>query len=185
MKTSPERIQRTQTTTGCARDPTCTATQLLNFTDLFIIKGTSRIYYQCINREVWNFTGKRVTCSSIKQKRGASSLLTFPYQLEHLSAIHQSPAGILSRPLCFCLCCGNARAPGVCQDTLHSLNPAQEPSVLTRQKKSRQINTSTLNCSFVLASAMLPLWRKAARAQALKADIISSEHGSRQRAFPV
>lgn len=41
LKNSPERIQRTQTTTGCARDPTCSTTQLLKFTDLFIIKGTS------------------------------------------------------------------------------------------------------------------------------------------------
>jgi len=118
-------------------------------------------------------------------KRVPSSLLTFPYQLEHLSAIHQSPASILSWPLCFCLCRGSARAPGIHWDTLHRLNPAQEPSVITRQRKSRQINTSTLNCFFVLASATLPLWRKAARAQALKADIISSEHGSRQKACPV
>lgn len=57
-------------------------------------------------------------------------------------------------------------------------------AVLTGQGKPRQISVLALNSLFMLASATPPLWGESARAQALKAAITSSEHGSRQKACP-
>lgn len=59
-----------------------------------------------------------------------------------------------------------------------------EGAVLTGLGKPTQISMLALNSLFTLASATPPLWGESARAQALKAAITSSKHGSRQKACP-